>query len=107
MRVPVFLASPDFPGSEPSEAYIENGVVRWKSNDRVPFDDMLEANPDVVSPEVRAKSAAARKADNDAFFAEYRKNPPVPSPEDMAEMRNAFGPGTVVMNVITGRRYRV
>jgi hypothetical protein len=80
-----------------------NGVYRWKSNDRVPFDDMLQSVG--VDAECRAKCKAARSADNDAFFAEYRANYKGPSAEERAEARAAHGPGVTLVNVITGHKW--
>ena len=84
-----------------------HGVWRWKSNDRVPFDDMLELNN--ISPEVRAKCKAARDADNNVFFEQYRKAQAQRSPEQIAEeraqARAAFGPGHSLVNIISGERY--
>lgn len=89
-------------------AYVDaDGVYRWKSNDRVPFDDLLE--PAGVDEATRAVCAAARDRDTQAFLAEYREQMKdyVPSGEELAEMRAEFGEGTVVVNVITGQETRL
>jgi hypothetical protein len=88
-----------------------NGVVRWNSNNSVPFDDMLEdwaSRLGITSFNMEA-SRAAREKDNAKFFAEYRKaqRGRKPSAEEMFEMRANFEPGTVVVDVITGRRTRL
>jgi hypothetical protein len=43
------------------------------------------------------------------ILAEYRQQMKrsKPSPEQMSEMRAAFGAGTVVVNVITGKRTKL
>jgi hypothetical protein len=89
-----------------SDAYRDaDGIIRWKTNNVVPFADMLEANG--ITGDELARHVAAREKDNDAFFAEYRRRQPAkPSAEAMYEMRAAFGPGQVIVDVITGRRVR-
>jgi hypothetical protein len=52
------------------------------------------------------KHAAAKNADDSAFVARYREAQAAagpPSHEQLAEMRNAFGEGAVVVDVISGR----
>lgn len=94
-----------------ARARIENGVVRWNSNDNVPFDDMLFdfVTIGVIDEATRQRSNEARSADTAAFCAEYRKAMAnhVPSDEEMFEMRAAFGEGETVVNVITGQRIRL
>jgi len=81
----------------------EDGVYRWKSNNRVPFSDMLECWN--LDEETFAKCVAAREADTSKFVAEYKERMKdyVPSAEEMFEMRAAFGEGTKVVNVLTGK----
>lgn len=81
----------------------ENGVYRWKSNDRVPFDDMLKCWN--LDSETLQKCKDARNADNEEFLAEYRERMKdyEPSDEELFEMRSAFGEGAEVVNVITGK----
>jgi hypothetical protein len=52
-------------------------------------------------------SVAAREADDDKFFAEYRKNQRPLSGEELFEMRAAFGPGETVVDVISGRKTKL
>jgi len=82
---------------------IVDGVVRWISNDRVPFDDVLCTLP--ITPEQRAASNVAREAETAAFLAEWRTNPPEVTEEQRTEARAAFGPGVRIVDVITGRSY--
>ena len=49
----------------------------------------------------------ARAEQTRAFCEAYAKNCKEPSEEEKAEMRAAFGAGTTVVNVITGKRVRV
>lgn len=81
-------------------------VLRWKSNGSVPPADCVAhwnflgltcTDTLLRCDEVRARELAD-------FAAEYRKNQGPPSDEEMFEMRAAFGPGEVVVDVISGRR---
>lgn len=88
------------------DADLTDGVLRWKSNGRVPFDDVLE-KVFRMHPELNyTKCKAARDADNAAFFSEYRKNYKGPSDEERFEARAAFGPGKEITNIITGHRWK-
>jgi hypothetical protein len=92
-------------------ASIVDGVVRWKSSNNVPFDDMLQdfALLGLIDEETMARSVRARQADNAIFDAEYRRQRAnyVPSDEEVFEMRAAFGEGATVVNVITGQKYNL
>lgn len=83
-------------------------VVRWKSNSRVPFDDMLECFVALgwVTEQERANSNETRDRETSAFLDEYRESMKdyTPGPEELFEMRAAFGPGETVVNIITGKR---
>lgn len=83
--------------------------VRWNSNRRVPFDDMLACFQHLgwITQQERDNSRAARDADVAAAIAEYRANYRGPSEEELSEARAAFGAGTQVVNVLTGHRYTV
>ena len=86
-----------------------DGVVRWTSNNRVMPKDCREilshtAYRDLFSEEA---SRAAENAETAAFIESYRKNYTGPSEEEKAEMRAAFGAGSTVVDVITGKRIRL
>lgn len=86
-----------------------DGVVRWTSNNRVMPKDCREilshtAYRDLFSEEA---SRAAEDAESAAFLESYRKNYTGPSEEEKAEMRAAFGTGSTVVDVITGKRIRL
>lgn len=85
----------------------EEGVWRWKTNDRVPFKDMLECWG--LDEETMQKCIAARKKDTSAFLSKYRKQMEnyVPSAEEKFEMQAAFGEGAEVVNVITGKKIQL
>lgn len=86
-----------------------DGVVRWTSNNRVMPKDCREilshtAYRDLFSEDA---SRAAEEAETAAFLESYRKNYTGPSEEEKAEMRAAFGTGSTVVDVITGKRIRL
>lgn len=82
-------------------------VLRWKSNNQCPMDDMLAAwlVIGVISEAQAEATTSARQVDTDAFLAAYRANPPQRSAEDLAEMRAAFGSGAQVVDIASGQRY--
>ena len=86
-----------------------DGVVRWTSNNRVMPKDCREilahsAYRDLFDEEA---SRAAEDAETAASLEAYRKNYQGPSEEEKAEMRAAFGTGSTVVDVITGKRIRL
>lgn len=89
--------------------YIDDkGVVRWKSNDRVPPQDCLEQiyKSGAISEVKYELSQIIRDEETSAFLADYRKRMEnyEPSPEELFEMRATFGEGAVVVNAITGKK---
>ena len=84
------------------------GIWRWKSNDHVPFADMLESWG-LTRLELELH-AAARSVDTELFLSQYRDAQSYLSEEEKAEQaferRAAFGPGVTVVNVITGKKFR-
>jgi len=90
------------------DAYIdEYGVYRWLSNNRVPFDDMLECWTD---DEFQLNACReARDKDDAEFLAEYRERMEdyEPDAETLYEMRSAFGEGETVVNVFTGKEIQL
>ncbi len=85
-------------------AYVDSeGVYRWKSSNRVPFDDMLECW--ALDSDTLRKCQEAREADDSAFIADYKERMKdyEPSDEELYEMRAAFGNDATVVNVITGQ----
>lgn len=91
-----------------TEATISQGVIRWNSNNQVPPADCVALAAHIGLPVDVVASTAARDADTSAFLAAYRKRQPRrASAEERAEMRAAFGRGTKVVNVITGRVTRL
>ena len=92
-------------------ATVKGGVVRWNSNNNVPFEDMLTdfAEAGFIPFVTIGTSLEAREVDNKAFFAEYRKAQANRTEEQIAEQRfearAAMGPGVEMVNIFTGERY--
>jgi hypothetical protein len=84
-------------------------VVRWNSNDRIPFGDMLAefARAGWISVQTVENSLAQRKIEDRIALEAYRRNYRGPSEEELFEMRAAFGAGARVVNAITGHEYTV
>ena len=86
----------------------EDGAAKWISSGNYLPADVVEkltfAGADFFSAEA---TAAKREAQTAAFLDSYRRNYKGPSEEEKAEMRAAFGEGTTVVNVITGKKTRL
>lgn len=80
----------------------ENGAIAWKSNGSYLMDDFCEKLEFAGFPFSREATKAARDAQVAAELAEYRKNYRGPSAAEMDEMRNTFGEGTTVVDVLAG-----
>lgn len=81
----------------------EDGAIKWESNGSYLMNDTMktirENGFEDFSEEATAKK---RDAQIEERLAYYRKTRRGYSGEELEEMRNAFGEGTVVVNVITG-----
>lgn len=84
-----------------------DGVIRWKSSGRVPPTDVLDFWRHIGKRFNYNKSIAAQKRETREVLRQYRGNQRPPSPEQLAEMRAAFGRGTKVVDVITGRKIKL
>ena len=82
-------------------------VVRWNSNDRIPFQDMLEAFVSLgyIGQLELQNSLDQRQIEDSIAIEAYRKNYKGPSEEEMFEMSAAFGSGQRVVNSLTGHVY--
>jgi hypothetical protein len=92
------------------ETNSESGpVVRWNSNDRIPFEDMLQefVTAGWIGNQELSNSLAQRKIEDRIALEAYARNYKGPSEEELFEMRAAFGPGAKVVNVLTGHSYTV
>ena len=79
----------------------KNGVAR-NCIGRALMDDMLEKLSLVTDKANTSATEAARAAENAEFLEEYSRSRKAHSAEEIAEMRAAFGPGTTVVNILTG-----
>ena len=86
-----------------------DGVLRWTSNDQVPFPDMVEKFIEAGYPASLEACKAAREADCAAFAKRYREMRAREgySAEERFEMRAAFGEGETVVDVVTGEKIRL
>lgn len=85
----------------------ENGAISWKSNGRYLPDDYCEKLEHAGYPFSREATEAAREVRVAEELAEYRENYRGPSTSELDEMRAAFGEGTTVVNVLTGKKVRL
>jgi len=91
-----------------ADAYTTDGgrVWRWAENNAV---CPLDACRDYGIPCDVAAQGAARAAELDDFIKAYRQREAEATPADMAERvasaRAAHGPGIVVVDVLTGRKF--
>lgn len=86
-----------------AEAYEKDGIWYWCSNNNpVPMD----AAEDYQIPIDKQKQEEALSKHYDAVLTRYRQNYTGPSLEEQFEMRAAFGPGTEVVDVITGHKWK-
>ena len=81
-----------------------DGAIRWKGNGRYLMDDFCEKLEYTGYPFSREATAKKRDAQNEESLAEYRRSDRGLSGEALAEARAAFGEGTTVVNVLTGKK---
>lgn len=88
-------------------AYTDDGgrTWRWESNNA--YCPLSSCRDFGIPADLQAQDAALT-AEARTFFAAYRRmqRGRRPSAEHRAELRAAFGPGVVVVDVISGRRTR-
>lgn len=87
-------------------SHLDGKVYRWNSNDHcVPHDCLQLAVVLGVADEAHLYTTRkAERAETAEFLRQYRANQGPMSAEERAEARAAFGPGEVIVDVITGRR---
>lgn len=81
----------------------ENGIAR-NCIGRVLMADLLEKLALVTDKADVAATNAAREAEVAKELESYRANKKPHTAEELAEMRAAFGPGTTVVDVLTGEK---
>jgi hypothetical protein len=91
-----------------ADAAVEpDGAIKWNSNGRYLMDDFCEKLEYAGYAFSREATAEKREAQNAESLAEYCRNDKGLTGEALAEARAAFGEGTTVVNVLTGRRTRL
>jgi hypothetical protein len=86
------------------KSFFDGAVFRWRSNAQVVPDDILI---DVgVDPDLIKVCANVRDKEFRALLMEYRANYKGPTPEERAEARAAHGPGSILVNLLTGDTWR-
>jgi hypothetical protein len=90
----------------PAEFTLRGGVVRWVSNGSILMADVVrDFAIDQVPGFVKSVHEAAYAAHCDEFMRAYASSQPSrPSDEELYEMRANHPPGTVLVDVISGRR---
>lgn len=84
-----------------------DGAIRWDSNGRYLMDDFCEKLEYAGYAFSREATAKKREVQDAESLAEYRRNSKGLTGEALAEARAAFGEGTTVVDVLTGRRMRL
>ena len=82
-------------------------VVRWNSNNCIPFADMLQEFEDAgwIDGQMYVNSVDQRVVEDRIAIENYCKNYKGPSEEEKFEARAAFGSGATLVNVLTGFKY--
>jgi hypothetical protein len=93
------------------DAYVDTaGIIRWISNDRIPFPDMLMdfLSAGLATADTVAASMTQRRQEDEASLKAYvkRNRGRKLSSEEQSEMTAAFGPGHSVVNCLTGDVYQ-
>ena len=91
------------------KTYTVDGVTRWKTNGHIPFDPMLQKFVEAGYDVDINKCARIRAQEVNQSLQEYRKSQENHSlsEEDMFEMQSAFGKGVTVVNILTGKQYKL
>lgn len=90
-------------------ATVSSGVVYWSSNNNVPDEEILRDFLLIGKIFDLEASLKKREEQVSSFLSEYRKKMETyeHSPEEIDEMRSAFGPGATVVNVVTGKKTKL
>ena len=96
------------------KADLENGQITIDADGiarncigRVLMADLMEKLLMVTDRADAAATSAAREAEVERDLAEYRAAKCTRSAEELAGMRAAFGPGTTVVDAITGEKIKL
>lgn len=88
-----------------NEANVINGIVRWKSNNAIPMDDMLEKMEYAGCTFNRELCNEIRDAEDKKFIEAYVKNRKQYgySEEELYEIECAFGKDADIVDIFTGK----
>ena len=92
------------------KAYFDGDAIRWDSNDNVPPKEVLRkmVELDEITEEIYTSSVAAEQRDLDAYAVKYHTAMANQTSGEKAEyhreLAEAFGPGNVIVDAITGER---
>lgn len=95
----------DKPMDYAAEATFSKGVMRWVSNGAVPPAEHCAAAKAQGFDVSVARCKEVRVTEQSQLIKEYIANQGPATAEHIAEARAAMGPGVVVVDVLTGRRY--
>ena len=93
-----------------SEVRMEGGVYVYATTGRVPpADTVVQYGIDKLPGFDKALHDRIRDEQTDRILADYRESMKgyKPSAEELFEMRAAFGPGATLVDVITGKKFKV
>ena len=90
------------------DAFVDdNGVVYWKSNKKVPPEEIVAFWEFCRFPFNAHNSRVMRDEQNRIFFENYRRNQRPMTEEELFEARAVFGAGTVIVDAISGRKTKL
>ncbi len=81
----------------------EDGAIKWNSNGHYLPADCCEKLAWARYEFSQHATQIKRDAQESEFIAQYKANAKPPSEEELAEMRSVWGPGTTVVDVISGK----
>lgn len=90
----------------PQRAYIIDGVIFWRSNDRPVPATFFAENFVSLPPAQREADTAHQKAAIEAYRQSRANLSPEQQAEEAYERRAAFGPGQTVVDILTGETHR-
>lgn len=93
-----------------NDMYLDNeNVPRWKSNNRVPMNDMLDMWKYLGKDFDYEKANETRQKETKEEIEQYcnRRAEYRYSDEELVEMRAAFGENTTVVDILTGQEIKL
>lgn len=92
-----------------TNAVVEDGIVRWKSNNQVPPTEILEFWKYIGYEFDYDRSLEVREKEQNEFLEKYRESQKNRryTEEEIYEMRAAFGEGATVVDIISGKKIKL